>query len=759
MKTIHVHRNNTCEPPVRLTTIRRLLLIACLLVGTAKSVRAAYRGDLLDGRDRIVLHPPATVFESDILRLPPPEIGWSYKPATNSAARQSIDAELADLRMALRIAGTREPETIVRAHEDQRLAAAAKFDSMREIVAGLDTPETETETERVERKITVVEGLPKEFAEYFRGWIAFKEGRTNDAIKSFEAVLDLPEKERRHKSVWAAYMLGRARQDAEPDKAVASFQLARALAKQGFGDPVGLAAESVGWEARAHVIRKRFVRALELYRQQFAAGDHGALVSLKGTAETALNEGGQPLADVAAHPVARRIMTAMMTSQHSWFVFEELDPEVADWSWMELMEQVGKKDAVLAEQLALRSYQLGNMTRAKLWIDRAAKAPVSEWIRAKILLHSGKLDEAGRLLASLAPQFPRELRCTGDPVPTRMAECLERGWTSGDLRIEAELAVVRLCQGRYSDALDLFMRSGSTIDGAYVAERVLGLDELKAYVDRAWPLEFVSAEDLSEPSEDATCREHNRRAVLRRTEERRTIIRSLLARRFVRSSRGAEAQTSFSNEVVEPYGRMLAGLKKGEDENLPKDERAKGWWEAAQIMRTNGLELVATEVEPDWAAHAGSSEERPMLWNRMASDELKIFAASKDEIRRAGANGADPDVRYHYRYQAAFIAMDAAKLLPNNDALTAKILYTAGCWLKDRDPKVADIFYKALVRRCGKTELGRAADVKRWFPPLDEEGHPILKRRAPPLVDELPDGTFPPPVPLPVLLPDETTPP
>ncbi len=757
MKTTHVHRNNTCEPPVRLTTIRRLVLIACLLVAAASPVHAAYRGDLLDGRDRTVLHPPATVFESEIRRLPPPEVGWSYKPATNSVARQSIDAELADLRTALRVAGTREPETIIKAHEDQRLAAAAKFDSMREMIAGTDTPETEPQ--HVERKITIVEGLPSEFAEYFRGWIAFKEGRTNDAIKAFEAVLDLPEKERRHKSVWAAYMLGRAQQDTKPDKAVASFQLARALAKQGFGDPVGLAAESVGWEARAHVIQKRFVRALELYRQQFAAGDRGALVSLKWMAEAVLEEGGKPLADVAAHPVARRIVTALMTSRHGWSFLDELDPAGSDWTWMDLMEQVGKKDAVLAEQLALRSYQLGNMTRVKLWIDRAAKAPVSEWIRAKILLHSGKLDEAGRLLASLAPQFSREHRCTDDPSPTRMAECLERGWTSGDLRIEAELAVVRLCQGRYSEALDLFMRSGSTVDAAYVAERVLSLDELRAYVDRSWPLEFVSAEDLGEPGEDASCREHNRRASLRRTEERRTTIRSLLARRFVRSSRGAEAQPYFSGEVVGTYERMLAGLKKGEDENLPKDERAQGWWEAAQIMRTNGLELVATEVEPDWAVYAGSSDDRPLLSNRMASEELKIFAASKDEMRRAGANGADPDVRYHYRYQAAFIAMDAAKLLPNNDELTAKILYTAGCWLKDREPKVADLFYKALVRRCGKTELGRAADVKRWFPPLDEEGHPILKRRLPPVVDEVLDGTVPPLVPPPVLSPDEVTPP
>jgi len=757
VKTTHVHRNKTCEPPVRLTTIRRLLLFACLVVGTVSSVRAAYRGDLLNGRDRTVLHPPATVFESDILRLPPPEISWSYKPATNSVGRQSIDAESADLRTALRIMGTREPETIVRAHEDQRLAAAAKFDSIREMIAGMDTPETEAL--RVERKITVVEGLPTEFAEYFRGWIAFKEGRTNDAIKAFEAVLALPEKERRHKSVWAAYMLGRAQQDAEPDKAVASFQLTRALAKQGFGDPVGLAAESVGWEARAHVVQKRFVRALELYRQQFAAGDRGALVSLKRAAGTALYEGGQPLTDVAAHPIARRIMTAMMTSQGERLDSEEIGSESPEWVWMDLMEQVGKKDAVLAEQLALRSYQIGSMTRAKRWSDRAGKAPVSEWIRAKILLHSGKLDEGGRLLASLAAQFPREHRCTDDPSPTRMAECLERGWTSGDLRIEAELAVVRLCQGRCVEALDLFMRSGSTLDAAYVAERVLGLDELKAYVDRAWPLEFVSAEDLSEPGEDAPCREHDRRAAHRRTEERRTMIRSLLARRFVRSSRGAEARPYFSGEMVEPYERMLAGLKKGEDENLPKDERAKGWWEAAQIMRTNGLELVATEVEPDWAAYAGSSEDRPLLSNRVASDELKIFAASQDEIRRAGANGADPDVRYHYRYQAAFIAMDAAKLLPNNDELTAKILYTAGCWLKDREPKVADIFYKALVRRCGKTELGRAADLKRWFPPLDEEGHPILKRRPTPVVDESLDGTGLQLVPFSVPVPEETTPP
>ena len=54
--------------------------------------------------------------------------------------------------------------------------------------------------------------------------------------------------------------------------------------------------------------------------------------------------------------------------------------------------------------------------------------------------------------------------------------------------------------------------------------------------------------------------------------------------------------------------------------------------------------------------------------------------------------------------------------MPDNSELTAEVLYTAGCWLKDRDPKAADRFYKALVNRCRKTPLGRAADEKRWFP-------------------------------------------
>ncbi|MHC4569368.1 MAG: hypothetical protein ACYTE3_26885, partial [Planctomycetota bacterium] len=59
---------------------------------------------------------------------------------------------------------------------------------------------------------------------------------------------------------------------------------------------------------------------------------------------------------------------------------------------------------------------------------------------------------------------------------------------------------------------------------------------------------------------------------------------------------------------------------------------------------------------------------------------------------------------------------------------TARVLCIAGSWLKDRDPQAADRFYKTLVRRCGKTQLGREADRLRWFPKIEVDKKRLLQR-------------------------------
>ena len=91
--------------------------------------------------------------------------------------------------------------------------------------------------------------------------------------------------------------------------------------------------------------------------------------------------------------------------------------------------------------------------------------------------------------------------------------------------------------------------------------------------------------------------------------------------------------------------------------------------------------------------------------------------AGWEELTRATRSRAEPYKRYHYRYVAAELAWRAASLLPDGVDATANALCAAGSWLKDRDPEAAERFYRALVRRCPETDLGRRAASLRWFPP------------------------------------------
>jgi hypothetical protein len=270
--------------------------------------------------------------------------------------------------------------------------------------------------------------------------------------------------------------------------------------------------------------------------------------------------------------------------------------------------------------------------------------------------------------------------------------------------------VLHLTRREYVDALDCFLRGGFWMDAAYVAERVLTVEELKSYVDGRWP-EAQPGSKAVDSAPSGT----------------REGIRYLLARRLARLCLPARAY--FPAERRGKYDGLMTALKRGETETLGAEERAAGWWEGAKIIREQGLELIGTELEPDWHIHQGRSEDGVTVSDRTTNYAGRVLVASADELSRARRHGADPEARFHYRYQAAFIALQAASLLPDNSDEKARILCTAGSWLKASDAITADIFYKHLVRRCRNTALGRAADVKRWFPMQDLNGdlQPVLE--------------------------------
>jgi hypothetical protein len=455
------------------------------------------------------------------------------------------------------------------------------------------------------------------------------------------------------------------------------------------------------------------------------------------------------LKPLALNPRTRRVITAYLISRNPYNDISDAtyDPNAKLFfdrttAWLEAVESANVKEVKSASQLALAAYQAGEMEIAQRWVNRAGGEPVAQWLQAKLFLRAGKIPDAAKLLAKLTGEFPQEFPTTNTPASFAQSLFVDINPVWGD-RIAVgrqafgELGVLHLARREYAEALDALLRSGYWMDAAYVAERVLTTDELKSYVNRAWPVLRDDEKDMEILPGDFSVDE---------AFHPREKIRWLLARRLARETGGDLARSYFPTNYAEAYGQLLSSLSNGRDTNQPAEMRAKNLFAAAVMTRTNGMELFGTELEPDWAIYGGEyadgwfADGFTWTWKNRAtnSPDTKINLASDDEIGRAVRHGIEPDKRCHYRYQAADLAWEAAELMPDNSDETARVLWTAGTWLKNRDPQAADKFYKALARRCRKTALGNQADKMRWFPELDENGN-LIPWSPPKKATETPD--------------------
>jgi len=179
-------------------------------------------------------------------------------------------------------------------------------------------------------------------------------------------------------------------------------------------------------------------------------------------------------------------------------------------------------------------------------------------------------------------------------------------------------------------------------------------------------------------------------------------VRYLLARRFAREGRWQEARVYYPLNLQSIFDEYVAEIKKGNNEKLSEEKRAKALWKTALITRYEGMELMGTEVEQDWFVYRGHYKRKPVSQIRSSAGLASIVRSSPAEQHRLKQNVVNPEKRFHYRYKACEYAWQAAKLTPDESAETAWILRQAGSWLENRDPKAADRFYKAFKKRCGK---------------------------------------------------------
>jgi hypothetical protein len=347
-------------------------------------------------------------------------------------------------------------------------------------------------------------------------------------------------------------------------------------------------------------------------------------------------------------------------------------------------------------------YQGGKFDGAKQWLAHAdPNAPISLWVGAKLLLRDGKVDSAMGALARAARLFPanEEWDVWSDENILVADEYTPRSQISG------ELAALKLSRGEYALSLELLLNNGWWNDAAYVAERVLSIDELKSYIDR-----IPIVQNPPHPHDD------NSMALKDNVARSKAAIRHLLARRLTRVGRWKDARPYFPVDCQKHLDAYINAIQEGYNPHRTASDRAHSIYVAAKIARDYGMELMGTELGPDWATWRGSFEDEASSSRERAARDAIVVPISDDERRRISPTPEAIQRRFHYRYIAADHAWEAAKLLPDNSDELAKILVDAGGWLKAKDAPAADRFYKALIERCPKTSLGRAALAKHWFP-------------------------------------------
>ena len=273
----------------------------------------------------------------------------------------------------------------------------------------------------------------------------------------------------------------------------AAFQAARRYAEAGAPDPMGLAVASLGEEARSDLIEAGFIEspwpvpaddvddataprlianAVRLYADQAARGSKMASAVL-GRGGAAAHGPDDDLRRVVAEPLVRRLLVAYVASNAARLHLGRARA-TRRRSLPRTIEAVLSQPAPAPgpdlDRLAALAYQGGRYDLAEK-LSSATNRPLGLWVRAKLALRRG--DRAAAVTDWTAAS-PRPSR----PVAARWTRTRRPGCAG-------KLAVMRLSQGEYRDSLQLLFPVAGTYwgDVIYIAERVLTVDELKAFVD------------------------------------------------------------------------------------------------------------------------------------------------------------------------------------------------------------------------------------------------------------------------------------
>ena len=704
---------------------------------------------------RGILQPPLFHFQGELNQIPlPPDIRPTHPPGSPA---YTLDLEMAEMEQI--VADMPERDAWLQRYRGLRRAMLSAGDSSEHSMRQEDSTAAMNWAKAKRDLADVIAPLPEDVRLYLQGaaaWLDANERVSDDPSKAarefWRQVLALPAEQRTHRSTWAAWMLFRTSPHDEQGRWLAET---RELAREGFKDclHLGIEATYILGRAGSDYPEKSAVTSADWKRAAMLRALLG-----HSRAEDRLRHDRRLLTDwsadfareVVADDFLRRVqmlqLIEALESRGGWEQGFQRTPSQDDDlpRWLESFENAGIKDQQEAVLLAWISYNGARFDDARRWLALAPADDVNALaLRGKLAAMRGDRRGAQVHLTRMAARLPTpELSARSAwerardfewfPLTTANYAAVRTHKLLGDC------AVAQVARNDFAGALQTFLRTDYWHDTAYVAERLLSVEELLSLsrAGRLPRLEKISVPDASPPPSPLRIGFLEEKYGGWDQPEGMERFTYLVARRLAREGFIKDARKLLPADLERALLRFDAEMRRSKNTRLSSEDRAQALWTAAQIERRLGMELFGFEAAPDFTLVGGSFEltsfhewRQAALWRHSWTSEPQtpqqalifrpVLPATADELWRARHYGPRHEQRFHYRYTAADLAWRAAGFMPHDTEENARVLAIAGGWLKNRDPKSADRFYKALVSRNPSIPLAQAADQKRWFPAID----------------------------------------
>jgi hypothetical protein len=532
------------------------------------------------------------------------------------------------------------------------------------------------------------------------------------AIARFQSVLALPPDEGRLRLTWSSYMLGRSYalrgQDGDIARANDYFRQTIAQAEARAPDPLGLANAALGEIGRLALRAGDLPEAVKLYAQQASAPDaRHAVDSLLLVARQGYGH-PEDLEKRIADPLLQRLTLVYAvaradTSCATEFICGDGIDEGTQRYLSRLVVALGRlrpEQIELPDRAAAIAYAIGEYAAAERLIA-SSQSPYADWIRAKLALHAGKINEATAFFAKASRAFPAGVAAVQTWAAVPMAGQLDQDVIQ---RLKGERAILTLSRGDYLEALNQLYPLGEIYadDVRYIAEQVLTVDELKSYVDHLLPTSAKAAPDVVAD----TGAESVGTSVDPSPNDLRSILSDLLARRLARDGRFKEAVSYYLDPETRKLAAQYLVAHQKAEHALVDARQAEAWFEVARLEIQSGMELRGTEREPDYSEYGGMygdfdgystvSSDSP---NSEARQSRLADMVGPDEARRRQQNVAVPLRRFHYRSVGVDHLMMAADHLPRQSQAFAAVLCQGVAWLHTNNWSANEDLIKRLYGR------------------------------------------------------------